>query len=75
MAKFKTNPIDFLQLFHGSQGERVLTELIDKFYVPVYVAGGQEAERQTAYNAGAFAVVQYIIDRIQDGDKQPQSTK
>lgn len=68
--------IDYLQVFEGNpQGNLILADLVRRFYKPVFVAGGQEAERQTLYNAGAFDVVQYILERIKDGETAPQSTK
>lgn len=55
------------RLFELDDAKAVLADLETKFGKASYVAGGHEADRQTCYNEGAKAVIQFI--RKQIGDK------
>jgi len=56
---------DYQVLFEDCPaGPAILEELVYIYGRNPFVKGGHEADRQTAYNAGAMAVVNYIIMRI-----------
>ena len=48
----------------GTIGGEVLEELIMRFGRDTYVAGGAEGARQTDFNCGKKAVIDFIILRI-----------
>lgn len=70
------SPHAYLRVFElNPDGAEILSELVAKFGRNPYVRGGHDAERQTAFNAGAFEVVQHILRRInraQGADDEPQ---
>lgn len=46
-------------------GRKVLEDLVARFYdVEVFVQGGQDGDRATAYKAGSRAVVHYILRQL-----------
>jgi hypothetical protein len=47
------------------EGGQILEELVARFGRNPYVKGGLEADRQTAFNAGALEVVNFILRRIE----------
>lgn len=56
---------DYATLFEDMPGgPAILEELVNIYGRNPYVKGGHEADRQTSYNAGAMAVVNYILSRI-----------
>ena len=55
---------DYLIFEETNQGKLILDDLVTRFGGGVYVQGGQEAARQTDYNCGARAVLDYILDRV-----------
>ncbi len=58
-------PEVYARVFENTpEGEKVLDELVARFGKNPYVKGGQEADRQTAFNSGALEVVNYILRRI-----------
>ncbi|CQH34621.1 TPA: hypothetical protein PXJ75_002877 [Yersinia enterocolitica] len=56
---------DYKRLFDETAGgPQVLEELITRFGRGVYVKGGVEGDRQTCFNAGQRAVLDFILGRI-----------
>jgi hypothetical protein len=47
-----------------AEGRQILDELIKRFGGSIYVKGGHEADRHTAYNAGRRSVLDFILGRI-----------
>ncbi len=47
------------------EGGQILEELVSRFGRNPYVKGGHEADRQTAFNAGAMEVINFIVRRIE----------
>ena len=45
-------------------GQRVLEDLVAKYCKSSYVRGGQDAERESCYRAGAASVVNFILTKI-----------
>lgn len=57
-------PSAYLRVFeHHPEGAQILEELVAKFGGNPYVRGAG-GDRDTAFNAGAFEVVQHILRRI-----------
>jgi hypothetical protein len=71
----QAHAIDYAQIFESPQGQLVLSELIDEFYNTPFVKGGADAARQTDYNCGAFAVMQFILDMTNAAQTQPLATR
>lgn len=47
------------------EGEQVLADLVRMFYdVQVFVQGGQDGDRATAYKAGQRAAIHHILQQI-----------
>lgn len=58
-------PSDYALIFESHKvGAAVLEELIAKYGGNPYVKGGQEADRQTAFNAGKLEVINFILRRL-----------
>lgn len=56
---------DYATLFEDMPaGAAILEELVQIYGRNPFVKGGHEADRQTAYNAGALAVINYLLARI-----------
>lgn len=47
-----------------AEGAMILDDLTARFGGGIFVRGGQEGDRQTAYNAGRRSVLDFIIGRI-----------
>jgi hypothetical protein len=61
----KARPESYARIFENEpEGMLILEELVERFGRNPYVKGGHEADRQTAFNAGAFEVTQFILRRI-----------
>lgn len=66
---------DYSTLFEDCPaGPAILEQLIAIFGNNPYVAGGHEADRQTAFNAGQLRVVNYILNRVDRG-RNPHQTQ
>lgn len=64
--------LDYSTLFENCPaGPEILDQLIAIFGKNPYVSGGHDADRQTAFNAGQLAVVNYILNRVDRG-RNPQ---
>lgn len=60
---------DYTTLFEDCPGgPAILEELVAVFGKNPYVAGGHDADRQTAFNAGQLRVVNWILNRIDRGN-------
>lgn len=60
----QTNPTpkDYADLFEEDRrGAAILEHLTRMFAGKVYVKGGQEADRETCYNAGKRDVIEFIV--------------
>lgn len=71
---------DFADIFDGNmQGQLILESLIRRFGGKIFVPGGLEGDRQTAYNAGARSVLDYILNQINTAngvkENEPQSVE
>lgn len=65
MTLKQTGPEDYKRLFEETAGgQEVLDELVRRFGGRVYVRGGNEADRQTCFNAGQRAVLDFILLQI-----------
>lgn len=65
-AKQALPPEAYARVFENiPEGEQILAELITRFGRNPYVKGGLEADRQTAFNAGALEVINFIVRRIE----------
>lgn len=71
-------PKDYADIFEGSpQGQLILEDLVSRFGGSVYVKGGADAARQTDFNCGKRAVLDFILARIsqaQEGYKDVEET-
>lgn len=47
-----------------AEGRLILDDLTARFGGSIYVKGGLEGDRQTAFNAGRRAVLDFILGRI-----------
>lgn len=58
-------------------GKAVLEDLVRRFCRDPYVAGGHEGDRASCYNAGKRAVLDFIVNRINQaaGLNEPASTE
>lgn len=58
-------PEAYARVFENNpEGAQIMDELVRRFGKNPYVKGGEDAARQTDFNAGAFEVVQFILRRI-----------
>ena len=65
MAVRKAEPVDYQRLFENyPEGAIVLEDLIKRFGGNLFVKGGQEGDRQTAFNLGARAALDFILRQI-----------
>ena len=74
----KAEAQDFADIFDGNrQGALILDLLIRRFGGAIFVKGGLEGDRQTAYNAGARSVLDFILNQINTAngvnENEPQS--
>lgn len=61
------DPIIFSMLFEGTEnGKVVIDHLTHKYWKNPYVAGDPN---QTAFNAGAMSVLDYIIEQLNEAHK------
>ena len=61
------DPLVYARVFEGHhEGKQILEELTGRFHdqQDLFVKGGQDGERATAYNLGARSVVQFILGRL-----------
>lgn len=56
---------DYLIFEDSKQGQIVLEDLVKQFGGSVFVRGGVDAARQTDFNCGARAVLDYILNQIE----------
>lgn len=71
----KATPQDYLEIFEiNPHGALILEELVERFGGSIYVRGGHEAERQTTFNAGRRAVLDFILGRISLASGAPEPT-
>lgn len=62
----KARPESYARIFECEpEGKLILDDLLARFGRNPYVKGGQEADRQTAFNSGALEVMNYIARRIE----------
>lgn len=57
----------YARVFEGHhEGKQILEELTGRFHdqQEMFVKGGQDGDRATAYNLGARSVVQFILGRL-----------
>ena len=61
----KATPETYRNVFDlDVNGQRVLEDLVAKYCKSSYVRGGQDAERESCYRAGAASVVNFILTKI-----------
>lgn len=64
MAK-EVSPTDWRYVFEQTPGGReVLDQLVKQFGRSVFVKGGLEGDRETAFRAGQRSVLDYILTQI-----------
>lgn len=64
----RPTPLDYTTLFEQCPGgPQILEELVSLFGGAAYVHGGLEADRETCFRAGKQEVVNYILNRINQG--------
>lgn len=69
----QATPEDYREIFENNpHGALILEDLIRYFGGTIYVRGGHEAERQTTFNAGRRAVLDFILGRINAANGVPQ---
>ncbi|EKC1096756.1 hypothetical protein OOM74_000015 [Salmonella enterica] len=65
MTLKQTGPEDYKRLFEETAGgPEILDGLVRRFGGRVYVSGGHDADRQTCFNAGQRAVLDFILLQI-----------
>ncbi|ECS0511138.1 hypothetical protein F2U49_14825 [Salmonella enterica] len=65
MTPKQTGPEDYKRLFEETAGgPEILDGLVRRFGGRVYVRGGHDADRQTCFNAGQRAVLDFILLQI-----------
>ncbi|EAO5737887.1 hypothetical protein LZX53_004551 [Salmonella enterica] len=65
MTLKQTGPEDYKRLFEETAGgPEILDGLVRRFGGRVYVRGGHDADRQTCFNAGQRAVLDFILLQI-----------
>ncbi|MDJ3783439.1 hypothetical protein LEI94_02445 [Salmonella enterica] len=65
MTHKQIEPEDYKRLFEETAGgPEVLDEMVRRFGGRVYVRGGHDADRQTCFNAGQRAVLDFILLQI-----------
>lgn len=61
----QVTPEIYARVFENhAEGKLILEDLVRRFCVAGYVAGGHEADREQCYRAGRTAVVQHILNQI-----------
>lgn len=61
----KLPPEAYARVFENhAEGAQILDELATRFGGGIYVKGGLEGDRQTAFNAGRRSVLDFILGRI-----------
>lgn len=61
----QAQPQDYADIFEANkQGALILDALVRRFGGAIYVKGGLEGDRQTAFNAGRRDVLDHILNQI-----------
>jgi len=68
----RVTPEMYARVFENhAEGALILEDLVRRFGRNPYVAGGQEGQRQTDYNAGALSVPTFILNQINRANGAP----
>jgi len=68
MTPRKVDPATYARVFEHGEGALILEDLANRFGGRLFVKGGEEGRRETDYNLGRRAVLDFLIAMVNAGN-------